>query len=111
MKKKYQGIVRICFSAIAVIFFNLICAGVGILVFATYYTPGNPVRSPRTDIDTIGFLSVFIGISQFLYLLPLEIYAARSRNRNLAIGVLIGSIITILLNILFLLELSKQSSF
>lgn len=111
MKKQHQVIIRIGLSAILVILFNLICAFVGIGVFATYYTPGNPIRPDRMDIDTIGFLGVFIGASQFLYLLPLEICALRSRQWHIAIGGPIGGIVTIVLNILFLLELSRRSSF
>ena len=109
--KKRKVIVRIGLNAIAIVLFNLTCSFVGIAVFATYYTPGNPRPPDRMDIDTIGFLGVFIGVSQLLYLIPFEICAVRSRKWNLAIGGVLGGIVTALLNVLFLLEISKRSGF
>jgi hypothetical protein len=99
---------KIVLSAFLIMVFNLVVTCFGIGLFALYYTPGNPIRPNRIDIDIIGYLGLFIGVSQALYLTPLLIYASRSRKWNLVKGVASGGIMTAVLNIVLLLILSKR---
>ena len=98
---------KIVLSAFLAVLFNLAIASCGIALLALYYAPGNPVRPSRIDIDIVGYLGMFIGISQALYLTPLLIYAARSRKWNLVKGAVSGGMVTVLLNVILLIILPK----
>lgn len=64
-------------------------------------------RPNRIDIDIIGYLGIFIGVSQALYLTPLLIYASRLQKWNLVKGVASGGIVTAALNVVLLFILSQ----
>ncbi|MEP0909676.1 hypothetical protein NDI45_01945 [Leptolyngbya sp. GB1-A1] len=98
---------KIVFNAFLIVVFNLVVACFGIALFAWYYTPGNPIRPNRVDINLVGFTGIFIGVSQALYLTPLLIYAARSRKWDLVKGAALGGSVTALLNVVLLLILSE----
>lgn len=98
---------KIVLGAFLIVVFNLVVACFGIALFAWYYAPGNPVRPSRPDVSLLGFAGIFIGISQALYLIPLLIYATRTRKWNLVKGAASGGIVTALLNVVLLLVLPK----
>lgn len=99
---------KIIFSAFLTVVFNLILSCIGIIIFAVYYAPGNPIRSSRMDVNLIGLLGASIGISQFLYIAPILVFAFRTGKLNLFKGVVGGSMITVLLNIVFLFLLPQE---
>lgn len=103
--KDGRKIVLITFLIVVV---NLVLACAGVAIYALYYSPGNPIPPSRIDIDVIGFLAAFIGISQALYLVPLLIHAGRSRKLNLVKGAASGGIITALLNVILLMIFLRE---
>ena len=98
---KVENKLKITLFTSSIVLFNLLVAGCGILIFASYYTPGNPPLPNRIDIDIVGYLATFIGLSQILYLAPLLIYAVRLQKWNLVKGTFLAGIITIVLNVVF----------
>jgi hypothetical protein len=82
--------------------FNLVVVCACIFVYALYYTPGNPVRPKLIGIDIIGAIGMFIGIAQILYLAPVLYLATRSHQWNLVKGVVLGAVVTALLNLIVL---------
>jgi hypothetical protein len=99
---------KIVLGAFLTVVFNLVVACFGMGLFASYYTPGNPTRPNRIDIDIVGYLGTSMGISQALYLTPLLVCASRSRKWNLIKGIASGGLVTAVLNIVLLLIFSKQ---
>lgn len=85
-------------NAFLTVLFNLGVACIGIICFADYYTPGNPIRPRRIDVDILGYSGMLIGVSQAVYLTPLFVHAIRSRQQNLAKGIALGAFISATLN-------------
>jgi len=97
-----ENSVRGVIVALLTLGFNVVVACAGILIYASYYTPGNPVRTTLIHIEIIGAIGFFIGIAQFLYLAPILYLAARSSKWNLVKGVVLGAFVTALLNLIVL---------
>jgi hypothetical protein len=99
---------EILLSTLLTVMVNLALAFTGIFIYAKYYTPGNPIVPDRTDIDIIGLLGTFFGASQILYLAPLAVVAFRLRKWNLLKGIILGSVVTVLLNVLMIASMLKK---
>ncbi|MBW4579922.1 MAG: hypothetical protein KME42_10155 [Tildeniella nuda ZEHNDER 1965/U140] len=97
-----ESSVRRIIVALLTIGFNFVIACISISIYASYYTPGNPVRPKLIGIDLIGAIGMFIGITQILYLSPLLYFATRSRRWNLVKGIVLGALVTVLLNLMVL---------
>lgn len=97
-----ESSVRGVVVALLTLGFNVVTACVCIFVYASYYTPGNPVRPKLIGIDIIGAIGMFIGIAQILYLAPILYFAAQSHKWNLVKGVVLGAVVTALLNLIIL---------
>jgi hypothetical protein len=82
---------------------NTVVSFSSIFFYASYYTPGNPIRPNRIDVDLIGLIGFYIGISQILYLAPTLYILVRVRKGKWAEGVVLGVVITASLNVVFLL--------
>lgn len=90
------------FSIFLTLGFNLALWYFTIFLYASYYTPGNPIRPSRIEIDIIGLIGFYVGISQAFYLVPILFLLAKWRRQALLEGVILGAVITILLNFVFL---------
>jgi len=91
-----------------IISINVLIAVIGIVPFILYYEPGNPnrwlcCRSPL--IDVLGIIGCTIGISQMIYLFPFLGYSALKKKWALLQDIAGGMLITLILNLLFLLFL------
>ncbi|UBF24250.1 hypothetical protein K9N68_21360 [Kovacikia minuta CCNUW1] len=81
---------------------NLILAYSEIIIWSLDTNPGNPVYLNRLSIDLIGLMGFFLGLSQVFYVAPLLFFAIRSRKWILVEGVVLGAILTALLNVILL---------
>ncbi|MBW4695288.1 MAG: hypothetical protein KME27_26355 [Lyngbya sp. HA4199-MV5] len=89
-------------AALLILGLNFVVACTSLLIYASYYSSGNPVRPKLIGIDVIGAIGMFIGITQSLYLAPLLYFATRSHKRNLVKGIVLGAVVTVLLNLMVL---------
>lgn len=86
---------------------NLLVFFITVFLYTSYYQPGNPIRSERIDIDIIGLIGFYIGLSQFIYLIPMILFLKRRNKLDLLRGAILGAFMTILLNVMILLTLVK----
>lgn len=70
---------------------------------ASYYQPGNPVKPSRWGIDAMMLASVFMGIVQLIYVVPMALFAAMKQQWHFMKGVVLGAVITGLLNLALIL--------
>ena len=94
-----EDLIKRLFAAFLVAGLNSTVSFFSISTYASYYTPGNPVRPHRIDVDIVGSIGFYIGLFQILYIGPMLFYLGRSRKRNLVGGVVLGAVITALLNV------------
>jgi uncharacterized BrkB/YihY/UPF0761 family membrane protein len=87
---------------------NLIVFFTSILFHASYYAPGNPIRPHRMDVDLVGLIGFYIGITQILYLLPVLYLLNRSRKYRWIEGMILSIVLTAFLNIVFLLTFNLK---
>ena len=97
-------------AIIWVLLFNLLVMIIGVSAFASYYTPGNPIRPQSLSVDIIGVTGIFIGISQLLYIIPLLFVAYRQKKFFCMKGVGIGALITAIFNALFIIWIIVEDS-
>ncbi|MBE9116246.1 hypothetical protein IQ249_10095 [Lusitaniella coriacea LEGE 07157] len=109
MRRKYRDSVDSDIIK-TLILLNAVIAVVLFLPAIFYYEPGNPVRPERLDIDILAIISVFLGVSQFLYVTPLLLWTAIMKRWRFLRSVFVGAGMTILLNFIFwiITYLSKQ---
>lgn len=81
---------------------NLLLAYTEIIIWGIFTTPGNPVRPIPPGINILGFMGFYIGLSQIIHMGPLLFFATQSRKQVLVEGLILGAVLTALLNVILL---------